>query len=200
MADEHLIEHRLDSRVQLEGSFLTVCLDRVRLPDGGEATRQYIRHPGAVAVVPLLDDGRILLVRQYRYPVQQVMVELPAGKLDPAESVLDCAQRELLEETGHRAREWARAGSFHNAAAYSTEAMDIWFARGLIPGAQQLDAGEFVELWPATMAEFEALARAGQVSDMKTMIGLQWLMQWRAGRWQLQWGAAASYSAAASGR
>jgi ADP-ribose pyrophosphatase len=186
-ADAHLVEHRLDGAVQLEGSFLTVCLDRVRLPDGGQATRQYIRHPGAVAVVPLLDDGRILLVRQYRYPVRQVMVEIPAGKIDPNESAFDCARRELLEETGHRAREWARAGVFHNAAAYSTEAMEIWFARGLLPGPQQLDAGEFVELCPMAMAEFEARARAGQVGDMKTMIALQWLMNWRAGRWPLQW-------------
>jgi ADP-ribose pyrophosphatase len=183
----HLVEHRLDSQVQLEGSFLTVCLDRVRLPDGSEATRQYIRHPGAVAVVPLLDDGRILLVRQYRYPVQQIMVELPAGKIDAGEAPLDCARRELLEETGHRAGEWARAGRFRNAAAYSTEAMEIWFARGLVPGPQRLDAGEFVELCPATMAEFEAMARAGEVGDMKTMIGLQWLMNWRAGHWPLQW-------------
>lgn len=185
--DEHLIEHRLDSETRLEGSFVTVVRDRVRLPDGSAATREYIRHPGAVAVLPILDDGRIVFVRQYRYPVQAVLLELPAGKRDPHESTLACAARELREETGYTAGRWARAGAFHNAAAYSSETIEIWFARGLVAGPQQLDVGEFVEACTLTEDEYDAAAVAGQIPDMKTMIGLQWLQRWRAGLWPLQW-------------
>lgn len=188
--DEHLIERPLGSETRLEGGWLHVLRDRVRLPDGREATREYVRHPGAVAVVPLLDDGRLVLVRQYRYPVQAVLLELPAGKLDPNESALACAARELREETGYAAREWARAGGFHNAAAYSSETIEIWFARGLVPGPQQLDDGEFVETVAMTEAELDALSAGGGVPDMKTMIGLQWLQRWKAGHWPLDWIAA----------
>lgn len=186
-ADAHLVERAVEQTIQLDGGFLTVCLDTVLLPDGHRTTRQYVRHPGAVAVIPLLDDGRIVMVRQYRYPIGRVLVEFPAGKIDPGESVLRCAERELLEETGYTAREWAHAGVFHNAAAYSTEAMEVWFARGLRPGPQQLDHGEFVEVCTMSEGELDELARKGALTDMKTMIGLQWLQQWRAGRWPLQW-------------
>lgn len=185
--DPHLIERRVDCETRLEGGFLTVRKDTVSLPDGQLATREYVVHPGAVAVVPLLDDGRLVMVRQYRYPVQQVLLEFPAGKIDPGEPVLECAVRELAEETGYRAREWARAGVFHNAAAYSTEGIEIWFARGLVAGPQQLDAGEFVEVRALHETELDRLAAAGGLSDMKTMIGLHWLTQWRAGRWPLDW-------------
>jgi ADP-ribose pyrophosphatase len=188
--DAHLVEHPVATSVRFDGGFLTLCLDTVALPSGEHATREYIRHPGAVAVIPLLDDGRVVMVRQYRYPIGRVLVELPAGKLDPGESVLRCAVRELLEETGYTAREWARAGVFHNAAAYSSEAMEVWFARGLVAGPQQLDHGEFVEVCPLTVDEIDALARCGSLPDMKTMVGLHWLQQWRAGRWPLQWQAA----------
>jgi ADP-ribose pyrophosphatase len=181
------VETRLDSETRLEGGFLTVLRDRVVLPDGTVTTREYIRHPGAVAVVPLLDDGRLVLVRQYRYPIHEHLIEWPAGKIDPGESVLDCARRELREETGYTAREWARAAAFHNAAAYSSEVMEIWFARGLVSGPQQLDHGEFVQTCIMSESELDALAAAGKISDMKTMIGLQWLQRWRAGPWALEW-------------
>lgn len=185
--DPHLVERWLGSETRLEGGFLTVRRDRVALPDGGTATREFVLHPGAVAVVPILDDGRIAMVRQFRYPVGRVLVELPAGKLDPDEPVLACAIRELKEETGFTAREWARAGGFHNAAAYSSEVIEIWFARGLVAGEQRLDDGEFLDVVPMTEAEIEALAVRNELPDMKTMIGLQWLQQWRAGRWALDW-------------
>jgi ADP-ribose pyrophosphatase len=186
-ADAHLLEHFVSSEPRLSGGYLTVVRDTVALPDGSQATREYVRHQGAVAVVPLLDDGRIVMVRQYRHAVGQVLVEFPAGKLDPGESVLECAIRELREETGYEAAQWARAGVFHNAAAYSTERMEIWFARELRPGAQRLDPGEFLEVQAWSLESLDQLAAQGGLSDMKTMIGLQWLQKWRSGQWPLEW-------------
>ena len=194
--DEHLIERRVGGTTLLAGGFLEVRRDVVSLPDGGQATREYIRHPGAVAVIPLLDDGRIVLVRQYRYPVGRILIEFPAGKLDAGEDTLACAQRELLEETGYTAREWAYATEIHNAAAYSSESIWLYFARGLVPGPQKLDEGEFVEVVTLTEAELDALAAADGLPDVKTRIGLQWLQRWRAGAWSLAWGSDTSSSAA----
>jgi ADP-ribose pyrophosphatase len=185
--DAHLLERQLESRQVYQGHFLDVRRDRVGLPDGSEAHREYIVHPGAVMVVPILDDGRLVLERQYRYPLERVMVEFPAGKLDPGEPGRRCAERELLEETGYRATEWAYAGTLHNAIAYSDEGIQIWFARGLTAGAKQLDEGEFLEVFTATADELEGWVRDGKVTDAKTMIGLLWLQQWRAGRWDLAW-------------
>jgi len=105
--DPHLTEVCVDSAELLHGHFLHVKRDTVRLPGGALATREYVVHPGAVMVIPLMDDGRVLLERQYRYPMQRVMIEFPAGKLDAGETSLACAQRELKEETGYTAREWA---------------------------------------------------------------------------------------------
>jgi len=188
--DAHLVEHRTAGATLLRGSFLEVHRDDVRLPDGSTATREYIQHPGAVAVIPVLDDGRLVLVRQYRYPVAKVLLEFPAGKLEVGERTLACAQRELAEETGYTATEWAYAGEIHNAAAYSTESIWLWFARGLVPGAQKLDAGEFVEVVRLTEAELDTLAQRGELPDVKTRIGLHWLQRWRAGAWALDWAGA----------
>jgi ADP-ribose pyrophosphatase len=179
--DAHLIERGLGSELRYAGSFLTIQRDRVQLPDGSEATREYVAHPGAVAVVPLLDDGRAVLVRQYRFPVAKVLLEWPAGKRDPGESTLATAMRELEEETGYRAREWAYGGEIHNAAAYSTESIWIWFARGLERGPQRLDRGEFVEVVVHSADELEALDRGGTLPDVKTLIGLKWWNSWRRG-------------------
>ncbi len=186
-ADAHLRESVLDSHQVYRGRFLDVRLDRVRLPDASEATREYIRHPGAVMVVPLLDDGRLVMERQWRYPLARAMLEFPAGKLDVGEQPLACGIRELAEETGYRAREWARAGVIHNAIAYSNEAIEIWFARGLAAGASRLDAGEFLEVLVLSEADLAAAARRGEVTDAKTLVGLAWLRNWRAGAWDLDW-------------
>ncbi len=188
MPDEHLIERQARGEQVFHGRLLDVRRDTVLLPDGAQATREYIVHPGAVMVVPLLDDGRLLMERQFRYPVGQVLLEFPAGKLDPGERVQTCAQRELAEETGYRAREWARAGVLHNAPAYANEVIEIWFARGLQAGARSLDVGEFIEVLPLDEAELDAAAGRGEVTDAKTLVGLLWLQKWRAGRWPLQWG------------
>lgn len=185
--DSHLVEQQLDSREVYAGHFLRVQKDRVALPDGTTASREFIRHPGAVMVVPLLDDGRLLMERQYRYPMGRVMLEFPAGKLDAGEDPLACGQRELTEETGYTAAEWAYAGVLHNAIAYSDEGIHIFFARGLTQGAQQLDAGEFLELVTHTPAELDQLAARGELTDAKSLIGLLWLQRWQQGAWPLTW-------------
>lgn len=185
--DEHLVERRVASSTVYRGRFFELRLDHVALPGGAQATREYIVHPGAVMVVPLADDGRLVMERQFRYPVGRVMLEFPAGKLDPGESPFDCIVRELAEETGYRAAEWARAGLLNNAIAYSTEGIEVWFARGLRPGPARLDHGEHLDVVLVEQAELEAGVRDGHVTDAKTLIGLLWLQQWRAGRWPLSW-------------
>lgn len=185
--DAHLVEHQVSSQTLLAGGFLEVRRDTVRLPDGRAATREFIQHPGAVAVIPMRDDGRLVLVRQHRYPVGKVLLEWPAGKLDPHESTWACAQRELQEETGYTATEWAFAGEMHNAAAYSTESIWLWFARGLKSGPTRLDDGEFVETVALSLPELVALDKQGALLDVKTLVGLHWLQQCLAGQRAWDW-------------
>jgi ADP-ribose pyrophosphatase len=185
--DPHLTESLVSTEAVWRGRFLDVRRDTVALPDGQRATREYIMHPGAVMVVPLLPDGRLLMERQFRHPMGRVMLEFPAGKIDPGEAPFTCAVRELAEETGFRAAEWARAGILHNAIAYSTEGIEIWFARGLVAGAAHLDAGEFLETVVRSIDELDALCARGEVTDAKTLIGLLWVQKWQAGLWPLSW-------------
>jgi ADP-ribose pyrophosphatase len=188
--DEHLVERRLKSDSVYDGHFLKVRRDQVALPDGATAEREYIVHPGAVMIVPLTDDGQLVVERQHRYPLDHVLLEFPAGKLDPGETSLHCAQRELREETGYSAREWAYAGRLHNAPAYSNEFIEIWFARGLVAGAQALDEGEFVEVLAMSEAALLAQSARGTLTDAKTMVGLLKLQLWRSGGWTPAWQAA----------
>jgi ADP-ribose pyrophosphatase len=185
--DLHLREHTTAREELLKGHFLHVVRETVRLPDGGSATREFVLHPGAVAVIPLLDDGRIVLERQYRHAVGKVMVEIPAGKLDAGESPLVCGQRELLEETGYVAREWAYAFTMYPTVAYSDEAIEIWFARGLEHRGAQLDHGEFLDVFAATPEQFLAWCRDGQVQDSKTLASAVWVQNVLAGTWKLDW-------------
>src|SRR6059058_4242903 len=185
--DKHLTEHTTGREELLKGHFLHVVRESVRLPDGGSATREYVVHPGAVAVVPLLDDGRIVLERQYRHPTRQVMIEIPAGKLDAGEGPLVCGQRELLEETGYVAREWAYAFTMYPTVAYSDEAIHIWFARGLEHRGAQLDQGEFLDVFTATPQEFLEWCRDGRIVDSKTLASAVWIQNVVAGSWKLDW-------------
>lgn len=185
--DDHLREATVSRAELLRGHFLHVVRDTVRLPSGGQATREFVLHPGAVMVVGLLEDGQVVLERQYRHPMGQVMLEFPAGKLDAGEGSLACAQRELREETGYSAREWALAGRLSPTVAYSDEIIDIWFARGLTPGERQLDDEEFLDVITVTPQDLLQACRDGRIIDGKSLAGALWLQNLLSGAWSLDW-------------
>lgn len=170
--DKHLIETKLASEEIFEGKLLHVRRDTVRLPDGTTATREYIDHPGAVMIIPRLPDGRLLFERQYRYPLARVFIEFPAGKIDAGEEPLATAQRELLEETGYAAKSWSYLATLHPLITYSTERIEIYTADGLAHHGARLDAGEFVETFAASFEEALAWLDRGEITDVKTMLGL----------------------------
>jgi ADP-ribose pyrophosphatase len=171
-----LTEHFIAGERVYDGVLLKVQRDVVRLPDGSEGTREYIRHPGAVAIVPVFDDRRVLLERQFRYPHRRVFIELPAGKLEPGEPHLDTAKRELLEETGYSAAEWTRLGVIHTAIAYTDEAIELFLAKKLKnEGKPRLDAGEFVETIDVPFEEAIEMVRDGRITDAKSVAGLLWM-------------------------
>lgn len=190
-ASDHLIEKKLSSTELFKGRLLHAFRDQVSLPNGAEATREYVVHPGAVMIVPLLEDAtgvmQVVLERQFRYPVGRVMIEFPAGKLDPGEACFACAQRELREETGYSASQWAHAGVLHPLIAYSTEFIDIWFARGLQMGQRNLDEGELLDVFTASPAELLDWCRQGLVTDGKTLTAALWLQNVISGNWSLDW-------------
>jgi ADP-ribose pyrophosphatase len=185
--DNHLRETVLDRTELFKGNFLHVVRDTVRLPSGAHAAREFVLHPGAVMVIGLLDSGQVVLERQYRHPVQGVIIVFPAGKLDAGESSLACARRELQEETGYSAREWACAGRLAPTIGYSNEFIEIWFARGLVAGERALDEGEFLEVFTAAPEQLLAWCRSGEVLDGKTLVGALWLQQVLQGDWALDW-------------
>ncbi|MGA7812879.1 NUDIX domain-containing protein [Caballeronia sp.] len=184
-SDDGLIEKTVSSELLHEGKFLTLKRDTVELPDGKYATREFVVHPGAVMILPLFDDGRVLMERQYRYPVGKVLLEYPAGKLDPNESELTCAKRELQEETGYTAREWFFLTRIHPVISYSTEFIDLYLARGLTEGERKLDDGEFLDTFIADRAQIFEWIRSGDISDVKTIVGSFWLEKVMSGEWDL---------------
>ena len=174
-ADAHLVEERIDSTQVFAGRLLDVRRDRVRLPDGAEAIREYIVHPGAALVVPVLADGRVIVVRQFRYPLNTVMTEFPAGKVDHGESPLDTAQRELREEAGYTAGRWTLLGTLHTALAYTTEAIAVYLAEDLAHVGTLLDDGEFVDVETVELETLLAAVDAGEITDVKTIAALHHL-------------------------
>lgn len=181
--DTQLTETRIDGEIAYDGGFLKLARDQVRLPNDAVTFREYIRHPGAVVILPMLDDGRILLERQFRYPLNRVFIEFPAGKIDPGEDHLACARRELQEETGYTATDWQFVTTIHNAIAYSDEHLELYLARGMTAGPRKLDDHEFLETFSATIAELLDMVRGGQITDVKTIIGAFWLEKIAAGTW-----------------
>lgn len=182
-SDAHLRETRLSSEIVYSGSFLQVQRDTVSLPDGKTSTREFIRHPGAVVIMPLFDDGTVLLERQYRHPVGQIVVEFPAGKIDAGEDVLTCAQRELQEETGYSASNWRFVCSVHNALGYSDEKLEFFMAQDLVEGQRCLEEGELIETFRLPLETLLEWVQTGRVTDVKTIIGAFWLQKYMNGEW-----------------
>jgi ADP-ribose diphosphatase len=174
MKGKDLTEQFVSGEEVYAGGFLHVHRDVVRLPDGTETAREYVRHPGAVGIVALPGDGQVLLVRQHRYPHRRDFIEIPAGKLEPDEPALETGKRELLEETGYVAEQWTRLGVIHNAIAYSDEAIELWLAQDLTQRDQALDHGEFLEVLTVPLAEALAMTRDGRITDVKSIVGLYW--------------------------
>jgi ADP-ribose diphosphatase len=170
--DAHLEETPQGGAYVYEGALLRVRRDMVRLPNAGSAVREYIVHPGAVLIVPVLADGRLVVERQYRYPLRRVFIEFPAGKLDPGESVLATGARELQEEAGYTARTWTRLGVIHPLLSYSTEFIEMYLAEGLEHVGAKLDDGEFLEVGAMSVAEMLAAVDRGEVTDAKTVTAL----------------------------
>ena len=170
--DAHLVETKVDSEPVFDGKLLHVRRDVVRLPDGALATREYVVHPGAVLIVPVLADGRLVALRQYRYPVRQVFVEFPAGKVDPGEAQFATAQRELAEESGYTAAAWTPLGRIHSVVGYSNEAIDIYVAEGLTHVGSRPDEGEFLEVVVMSVEEMLAALDRGDITDAKTVAAL----------------------------
>ncbi|MDO6386825.1 NUDIX domain-containing protein [Uliginosibacterium sp. 31-12] len=169
-----LTERLIEGGRVFEGKLLEVRRDRVALPDGGEALREYVQHPGACVVIAEVRPGILIFERQFRYPLGQVFIEMPAGKIDQTDSLLGCAQRELLEETGYSASSWQHVGRMHNCIGYSNEKIEIFLARELLPGKPELDEGEFVEVFEMSLDEAEQAVLDGRITDAKTITCLFW--------------------------
>lgn len=182
-AGADLTESTLGSTRIYDGKLLKINVDRVRLPDGSLSAREYVVHPGAVCIIALLPDGRVVLERQFRYPHHRAFIELPAGKIDPGEDPLATAKRELQEETGYQAAQWRHITTIHPLIAYSDEQIDIYLATGLTLKARQLDPGEFLEVFAAAPSDALGWVREGKITDVKTVIGLFWLDQIARGEW-----------------
>ncbi|MSQ53784.1 MAG: NUDIX hydrolase [Betaproteobacteria bacterium] len=174
-----LTEHFVSGEEVFSGGFIKVRRDVVRLPDGSHGVREFIRHPGAVMVIPLFPNGDVLLERQFRYPHGRDFIELPAGKLEPGEPHLETAKRELLEETGYVAAEWTRLTVLHTTIAYTDEAIELWLAKGLRYEGQRLDEGEFLEVLKLPFEEALAMVKDGRITDAKSMAGLLWLQAFK---------------------
>lgn len=167
-----LTEHCISSEDLAQGDFLCVKRDQVRLPNGNVSQREYVTHPGAVVIVPILANGNIVFERQFRYPLHQVFIELPAGKIDANETTLQTGQRELMEETGYVAQEWVKLGEQHPCIGYSNEVIHTYLAQGLVPGASQRDEDEALEVFELSLADAIQFVQQGKITDSKTIVAL----------------------------
>ncbi len=173
-SDENLVEHSVSSETKFLGRLLHVKEDKVRLPDGNEAQREYVVHPGAVAIIAVTDDGNIIMERQYRYPLHQDFIEIPAGKIDPGEEDVVTAQRELKEETGYVAARWKHLITTHPCIGYSNERIEFFLAEGLTLHKLQREQGEFLDVFAMPLLEVLAWIRNGKITDTKTITGMLW--------------------------
>ena len=170
-----LTEKKISTEIIYQGRLLDVRKDKVRLPNGKSSTREWINHPGAVCLIPILPDGKIALVKQYRYPVLNHMIELPAGKIDKNESPLECAERELEEEIGYRSNNIKYVTKIHPAVGFANEQMWIYLAEDLEKTTLKLDEDEFLDFFPLRLDKALEMIWNGQITDVKTIIGLLWL-------------------------
>jgi ADP-ribose pyrophosphatase len=184
MATEaHLEEVRIRSERVFDGGFLHVNRDTVRLPDGTETYREYLLHPGAAMIIPLLPNGDVVMERQWRYPLSRAFIEFPAGKIDAGEPSLETCRRELREETGYTAERFTLIATINNAISYCDEHIDLYLAEGLTAGEAKLDAGEFLDVFSVAPAQVLAWVRDGTITDVKTVIGAFWLEKILNGEW-----------------
>lgn len=165
-------EKKIDSQVIYSGKVLDLKLDKVELPNGKEANREVVVHPGAVTITALTENNEILLIRQYRYPAGETLWELPAGKLERGENPLSCAKRELSEETGYGASEWTPLSTFFTTPGFSDEIMYLYLAQGLYNERLQADDDEFIELHKVPFKEAVNLINQGDIKDAKTIVGI----------------------------
>ncbi len=170
-----LKEYKLSSKIIHQGRLLDIRRDDVRLPNGKTTTREWIKHPGAACIVPILPDGQIALIRQYRYPVSKEMIELPSGKLDSGESPKECAKRELEEEIGYKTGKLTYLTHIHPAIGFASEKMWLYLAEELEKTERNTDHDEFVELIPATVSNAVSMVWNRKITDVKTIIGILWL-------------------------
>ena len=170
----YLKEETIKTKTIHKSSFLTLKSDKVRLPNGNTSTREWIKHPGAVCCIPILPDGKIGSIKQYRYAVKEEMIEIPAGKLDQNEIPEKCALRELEEETGYRANKLTLLANIHPAVGFTDEKMWLYLAEGLFKTKQSLDADEFLYLFPTKLNKAVDMVWSGKITDVKTIIGILW--------------------------
>lgn len=167
-----LYESTISSQSIYDGRIIKVKVDEVLLPNGKTAKREIVNHQGAVAVMALTDDHKLLAVRQFRKPLERSIVEIPAGKLERGEEPLACAKRELLEETGYTAKEFTHVSSFYTSPGFADELLHVYVATGLIAGEAKPDEDEFVEVLHLSLAEAKQMHADGEIRDAKTVLAL----------------------------